>query len=289
MPRFSGKTVIITGSSNGIGRSAALLFAQEGANVTITGRNSDRLEETRQILLKSGVPEKNINSVVADVTTSSGQDQLINTTLAKFSKIDVLINNAGASIPDATGATGIDQGIDIYQKTLQLNLQSVIEMTKKVKPHLIETKGEIVNISSIAGGSHAVSNFISCFHEPNCFQQPDFIYYSCAKSALDQFTRSSAIDLIKYGIRVNSVSPGVVATGFIGAAGLDNEAAKKFYKHMAAHKECIPAGVAGQPEDIATIILFLADRKLSSYIIGQSIVADGGSTLMMAMQFGDAM
>ncbi|KAF1752692.1 hypothetical protein GCK72_019247 [Caenorhabditis remanei] len=274
MPRFCGKTVIITGSSNGIGRSAALLFAQEGANVTITGRNSDRLEETRQLLLKSGVSEKNINSVVADVTTASGQDQLINTTLAKFAKIDILINNAGASIPDATGATGIDQGIDIYQKTLQLNLQSVIEMTKKVKPHLIETKGEIVNISSIAGGSHA---------------QPDFIYYSCAKSALDQFTRSSAIDLIKYGIRVNSVSPGVVATGFIGAAGLDNEAAKKFYKHMAAHKECIPAGVAGKPEDIANIILFLADRKLSSYIIGQSIVADGGSTLMMAMQFGDAM
>ncbi|KAF1766860.1 hypothetical protein GCK72_006818 [Caenorhabditis remanei] len=112
MSRFSGKTVIVTGSSNGIGRSTALLFAKYGANVTITGRNADRLEETRQLLLKSGVSEKNINAVVAD--------------------------------------------------------------------------------------------------------QPGAIYYAIAKAALDQYTRSTAIDLIQYGIRVNSVSPGIVVTEFGG-------------------------------------------------------------------------
>ncbi|PIC24867.1 hypothetical protein B9Z55_018017 [Caenorhabditis nigoni] len=269
MPRFSGKTVIITGSSNGIGRSAALLFAQDGANVTITGRNAERLEETRQLILESGVSESHLNSVVADVTTSDGQDLLVKSTLDKFGKIHVLVNNAGAGIPDATGATGTDQSIDVYHKTLQLNLQAVIEMTKKVKPHLMETKGEIINISSIAGQPHG---------------QPDFMYYALAKAALDQYTRSTAIDLIQYGIRVNSVSPGLVATGFVNAMGMPDAATQKLGDFMSSHKECIPALVAGQPEDIANIILFLADRKLSSYIIGQSIIADGGSTLVMGMQ-----
>uniref|UniRef100_A0A1I7UBE7 3-oxoacyl-[acyl-carrier-protein] reductase n=1 Tax=Caenorhabditis tropicalis TaxID=1561998 RepID=A0A1I7UBE7_9PELO len=269
MPRFTGKTVIITGSSNGIGRSAALLFALDGANVTITGRNSERLEETKQLLLKSGVSEKQVNSVVADVTSSDGQDQLVKTTLDKFGRIDVLVNNAGAAITDNSGATGTDQSLDLYHKTLHLNLQAVVEMTKKVKPHLMKTKGEIVNISSIGGGPHA---------------QPDFIYYAMAKAALDQYTRSAAIDLIQHGIRVNSVSPGIVSTGFVGAMGLDNQASQNFYDSLSVRKHCIPAGMAGNPEDIANIILFLADRKLSSYIIGQSIVADGGSTLVLGLQ-----
>ncbi|CAL2044237.1 unnamed protein product [Caenorhabditis brenneri] len=272
MPRFSGKTVIITGSSNGIGRSAALLFAQDGANVTITGRNADRLEETRQLLLKSGISEKNINSVVADVTTPEGQEQLIKTTLDKFGKIDILVNNAGAAISDSTGVTGTDQSIEVYHKTLQLNLQAVIQMTQKAKPHLVAAKGEIVNVSSIVAGPQA---------------QPEFMYYAIAKAALDQYTRSTAIDLIQHGIRVNSVSPGVVATGFTNAMGMPDQASQKFYNFMASHKECIPAGFSGRPEDIANIILFLADRNLSSYIIGQSIVADGGSTLVMGCQVHD--
>ncbi|CAO4377739.1 unnamed protein product [Caenorhabditis nigoni] len=274
MPRFSGKTVIITGSSNGIGRSAALLFAQDGANVTITGRNAERLEETRQLILKSGVSESHLNSVVADVTTSDGQDLLVKSTLDKFGKIHILVNNAGAAIPDATGATGTDQSIDVYHKTMQLNLQAVIEMTQKVKPYLMETKGEIVNVSSIVAGPQA---------------QPSAVYYAIAKAALDQYTRSTAIDLVQHGIRVNSVSPGLVATGFVNAMGMPDQASQKFYNFMAAHKECVPALVTGKPEDIANIILFLADRKLSSYIIGQSIVADGGSTLVMGMQAYDMM
>ncbi|CAP20874.1 Protein CBG24212 [Caenorhabditis briggsae] len=274
MPRFSGKTVIITGSSHGIGRCVALMFAKETANVTITGRNAQRLQETKDLILSSGVSECHLNSVLGDVTTSEGQDELIKTTLDKFGKIDILVNNAGASIMDISGPTGVDQSMDIYHKNMQLNLQSVIEMTQKVKPHLMETKGEIVNVSTIGAGPHA---------------QPDFLYYSIAKAALDQYTRSSAIDLIQHGIRVNSVSPGIVVTGFIGAAGLEYESARKFYEKLASNKQWIPAMVAGKPEDIGNVILFLADRKLSSYIIGQSIVADGGSTLVMGVDFGAAM
>uniref|UniRef100_A0A8R1E868 Uncharacterized protein n=1 Tax=Caenorhabditis japonica TaxID=281687 RepID=A0A8R1E868_CAEJA len=272
MARFSGKTAIITGSSNGIGRAAALLFAKDGANVTITGRNSERLEETKQQILSAGIPENKVNSVVADLTTEKGQDEVINSTVAKFGQLDILVNNAGAAVPDTQGNTGTDQNIDIYHKTFQLNLESVIRITQKAKAHLIASKGEIVNVSSIAAGPQA---------------QPGFIYYAISKAALDQYTRSTAIDLVQHGVRVNSVSPGLVVTGFTNAMGVPDTGSKNFYDFMASHKECIPLGKSGQPDDIANIILFLADRNLSSYIVGQSIVADGGSTLVMGCQVHD--
>ncbi|PIC32369.1 hypothetical protein B9Z55_012725 [Caenorhabditis nigoni] len=268
MARFSGKSVIITGSSNGIGRATAVLFARYGAQVTITGRDAERLEVTRQKILKAG--GQDVNVVVADVTDPQGQDRIIQSTLEKFGKIDVLVNNAGANIVDGTMNT--DQSMDLYHKTFQLNFQAVVEMIKKTKEHLIKTKGEIVNVSSIASGPQAL---------------PMAPYYASAKAALDQYTRCVAIDLIQYGVRVNAVNPGVVSTGFLNAMGLPDPVQNKAEAFMASRKECIPAGVCGQPEDIAELIVFLADRKRASYIIGQSIVADGGSSLVAGMHAHD--
>ncbi|EGT55860.1 hypothetical protein CAEBREN_15725 [Caenorhabditis brenneri] len=155
MSRFIEKVAIVTGSSNGIGRATAVLLASEGAKVTITGRDSARLEETKQAILKEGVPEENINSVVADITSSEGQDRLISSTLEKFGKVNILINNAGANIPDKNGKTRTEGGTDTFLKMFQLNLQSVVEMTQKIRPHLAKTRGEIVNVSSIAAGPAA--------------------------------------------------------------------------------------------------------------------------------------
>ncbi|CAL2046250.1 unnamed protein product [Caenorhabditis brenneri] len=249
MKRFSGKTVIITGSSNGIGRTAAVLFAKQGAQVTITGRDAERLQTTRrQILRIKGVYEEDVNVVVANLTESKGQDEIIRSTLDKFGKIDILVNNAGANVTDGTMNT--DQSMDLYHKTFQINFQAV-------------TKGEIVNVSSVAGEGQALSG------------TP---YYSASKAALNQYTRCVAIDLIQYGVRVNSVSPGVVSTGFLGAMGMADPIKEKLESFLASKKDCIPAGACGKPNDIAEIILFLADRKRSSYIIGHSIIADGGGT-----------
>ncbi|PIC33969.1 hypothetical protein B9Z55_013760 [Caenorhabditis nigoni] len=267
MARFSDKVAIVTGSSNGIGRAAAVLLASEGAKVTITGRDSERLEETRQAVLKAGVAESHVNSVVADITSADGQDLLISSTLEKFGKIDILINNAGANIPDANGKTRTEGGIDTFLKMFQLNLQSVVEMTQKVRPHLAKTRGEIVNVSSIAAGPAA---------------QPQGPYYSSAKAALDQYSRSAAIDLISEGIRINVVQPGFVETGFSTVArGLNAEESANFYSSMGAQPHCIPAGFCAKPEHIASVIAFLADRKASEYIVGQTITADGGSTLVL--------
>ncbi|PIC29449.1 hypothetical protein B9Z55_021016 [Caenorhabditis nigoni] len=250
--RFSGKSVIITGSSNGIGRATAILFAKQGAQVTITGRDENRLEATKKQILKATSKPNDLNVVVANLTDSKGPDEIV--------------NNAGANISDGTLNT--DQSIELYQKTFQINFQAVVEMIKKTKDHLIKTKGEIVNVSSIAGNEQAFS------------ATP---YYCAAKSALNQYTRCVALDLIQYGVRVNSVSPGVVVTGFLGAMGLPDEARDKMANFMASNKACIPAGFCAKPNDIAEIILFLSDRKKSSYIVGQSIVADGGTSLVTGM------
>ncbi|CAL2044245.1 unnamed protein product [Caenorhabditis brenneri] len=272
MARFTGKVALVTGSSNGIGRAAAILFAQDGAKVTITGRNARRLEETRQEILKSGIPESHVLAVACDLGSEQGQDELINSTIKKFGRLDILVNNAGAAFTDSQGRTGLDQDVSDYDKVMHINMRSVITLTQKAKKYLIEAKGEIVNVSSVAAGPQA---------------HVDMMYYGMSKAALDNFTRCAAIYLIQHGVRVNSVSPGGVTTGFGEAMGLPVGGFDNLWHFMESRKECLPCGKIGQPEDIANIILFLADRKLSFYIIGQSIVADGGSTLVMGVQAHD--
>ncbi|PIC33968.1 hypothetical protein B9Z55_013759 [Caenorhabditis nigoni] len=267
--RFSKKVAIITGSSFGIGRETALLFAKEGAKVTVTGRNEERLEGTKKALIDAGIPESNYLIVPADITTSAGQDSLISETLNKFGKINILVNNAGASLPDAQKKFGIDQGVDTYEKVMKLNVQSVIEMTQKVRPHLAKSKGDIVNVSSIVA-----LNF-------GWARTP---YYPLAKAALDQYTRSAAIDLIAEGIRVNTVNPGIVQTGFHeSATGTSSDVSQKFYDDMGSNSHAIPVGFSGRPTHIAKAIAFLADRDSSEYIIGQNIIADGGTSLVLGL------
>ncbi|UMM37835.1 hypothetical protein L5515_009476 [Caenorhabditis briggsae] len=187
MTRFSGKVALITGSSTGIGKATAILFAKEGAKVTVTGRNTQRFEETKQEILNAGIPEDHILAIATNLATEEGQDELINETIKKFGRLDIL------------GKNRIAQDISVYDKIMLINMRSVVTLTQKALKFLIEAKGEIVNVSSMAAGPQA---------------QPSVTYYAMSKTALDQFTRSIAIDLIQHGVRVNSVSPGVVKTSF---------------------------------------------------------------------------
>ena len=212
--------IVLSGSSNGIGRATAVLLAQEGAKVTITGRNAERLEETKQEILKSGISEDNVLAIATDLATEKGQDELINSTIQKFGRLDILVNNAGAAFNDAEGKTGVDQDVSVFDKIMQINMRSIVTLTQKAKKYLIEAKGEIINVSSIGAGPQAVGLIIFFKEAKVLFQQPSFMYYGMSKAALDQFTRSSAIDLIQHGVRVNSVSPGAVTTGFGEAMGM---------------------------------------------------------------------
>ncbi|CAP31152.1 Protein CBG12121 [Caenorhabditis briggsae] len=196
MTRFSGKVALITGSSTGIGKATAILFAKEGAKVTVTGRNTQRFEETKQEILNAGIPEDHILAIATNLATEEGQDELINETIKKFGRLDILVNNAMLELLTM---------LELFSMMLREKMgllkiyRSVVTLTQKALKFLIEAKGEIVNVSSMAAGPQA---------------QPSVTYYAMSKTALDQFTRSIAIDLIQHGVRVNSVSPGVVKTSF---------------------------------------------------------------------------
>ncbi|EYC40806.1 hypothetical protein Y032_0596g442 [Ancylostoma ceylanicum] len=272
MPRFQGKVAIITGSSSGIGAGTAVLFASEGAKVTITGRKEDGLQATKKAMLEAGAKEDDINVVAADVTDAHGREQIVSSTVQKFGQIDILVNNAGGAFRSESGSLKMDSGLDVLEKTMQLNLYSVVEMIQLARPHLVKSKGEIVNISSIAG-------------QPMGFARTAF--YSSAKAALDQLTRAAAMDLIADGVRVNSVSPGAVVTRFGQNMGFTDEMSEKMYQFYASNRAALPAGKVGEPSDIASVIAFLADRSQSSYIVGQTIIADGGTTLVLASNATD--
>ncbi|PAV80802.1 hypothetical protein WR25_03358 isoform B [Diploscapter pachys] len=252
MGRFNGKSVIVTGSSNGIGAATALQFAKEGAQVTITGRKVENLEKLHGEMVKSGTPASNIHIVVGDITNVDVQKKIIEETVSKFGKLDILVNNAGAAFgDDKYQGTSSPDSMNLLEKNLDLNLKSVMNITNIAKPHLIATKGEVVNISSIAS-----LNFGALWHS----------YYCIAKAALDQLTRAQALELIAQEVRVNSVNPGIVATNFLAATGIPDEASKKIYDYVATQRKAFPADRVGVPDDIANVILFLADRKASYYI-----------------------
>ncbi|VDO88241.1 unnamed protein product [Haemonchus placei] len=194
--RFGGKVVIVTGSSNGIGRATAVLFAEEGAKVTITGRDDKALAETRKEMQAVGAKKDDIVAVQGDLIDEVIQKKIIDATIEQFGKIDILVNNAGGTAPSNTLANGFDQTMETYDYVMNLNTKVVLSLTKRALPHLIATKGEIVMVSSIAGLPFAL---------------PGLPYYSMSKAALEQLTKSLAVKYIADGVRVNSVK--LVLTG----------------------------------------------------------------------------
>ncbi|GMS99653.1 hypothetical protein PENTCL1PPCAC_21828, partial [Pristionchus entomophagus] len=270
MTFFQGKVVLVTGSSDGIGRAAAVLFAKAGAKVTVTGRNVEKIAVSKSECVAAGAKEENILEITGDITNRQFIEKLVKDTVEKFGQLDVLVNNAGAAIIDFSGATCLDVPIEVLDSTMDLNVRSVVIISQLALPHLEKTKGAIVNVSSI------VSSPFAC-------TQP---YYPMSKASLDQLTVQMAATLIKKGIRVNSVNPGIIRTNFIHNAGLDETHAKQFYD-KSDESPHIPLGKCGVPDDIAKIIVFLADRSQSEIIVGQRIVADGGSLLKNSLLSAD--
>ncbi|EYB85361.1 hypothetical protein Y032_0299g1771 [Ancylostoma ceylanicum] len=223
MARFRDKVVIITGSSNGIGRETAILFSSEGAKVTITGRNSQALEvlqqfpnypiciisnsiddETKRLMIRAGACEDGILDIRGDLRDDAVKADLVQATVKKFGGIDILVNNAGGGAIDNSNEQGFEQGMDNYDYILDLNLRSVVVLCKLALPHLIERQGEIVMVSSICG------------LRQGC---PALPYYSMSKGALDQLMRAMAVEYISKGVRVNSVNPGLITTTFMQKQG----------------------------------------------------------------------
>lgn len=244
---FKGKVFIVTGATSGIGKSVTELALERGARVTATGRKSYELKK-----LKEKYGEQNLEIIPADVTIDTDRKMIIEKTISRFQTIDVLVNAAGIIDSGNIENTTLEQ----WDKTLDVNLRSVFRLIQYCIPHLIKSKGNIVNISSITG--------IRAF--------PNVLAYCVSKAGLDQLTHCAALELAPKGVRINSVNPGVVKTNLHRASGMSEEVYKAFLEHS---KTTHPIGRIGKPEDVAELVLFLASEK-AAWITGVSYSIDGG-------------
>jgi NAD(P)-dependent dehydrogenase (short-subunit alcohol dehydrogenase family) len=250
------KVAIITGASSGIGRASALLFARKGSKVVAVGRN-----ETELNALRDEVQEKDGSTIkihLADVCELTQAEKIVIDAVDAFGKIDVLVNSAGIIM----NGTIENTTLDAWDKMMNINLRSVFYMMQKCIPHLEQTKGNVVNISSVAG----LRSF------------PNVLAYCVSKAAIDQLTRCAALELAPKKIRVNAVNPGVVVTNIHKRGGMEDEAYENFLQHS---KTTHPLGRVGDPAEIAELIYFLASKK-ASWITGATYSIDGGRALTCA-------
>ena len=243
------KTILVTGASSGIGRAAALLFAENGWNVVAVGRNQKELATLRdEAQNKAGA----VKIHLADLLENTQIDRLINVTLESFNRLDALLNAAGIILNGSIENTTLDD----WDKMMNINLRVVFSIMQKCVPHLETTKGNIVNVSSVAG----MRSF------------PNVLAYCVSKAAIDQLTRCSALELAPKGIRVNAVNPGVVVTNLHKRGGMADEDYEIFLEKS---KTTHPIGRTGTPEEVADLIYFLASEK-AQWITGATYEIDGG-------------
>ncbi|XP_055325884.1 uncharacterized oxidoreductase TM_0325-like [Sitodiplosis mosellana] len=247
---FTGKVVIVTGASSGIGADAARHLAKLGAKVSIVGRNEKRLNQVAEQIKSAGSPAP--LAIVADVTKDA--QRIVDKTIKHFGKLDVLLNNAGIVIQDNVTEINLSE----FDRIFDTNVRSVITLTKLSVPYLEKTKGNIVNVSSVAG-LKAIPNIMT---------------YCMSKAALDQFTKCSALDLAPKGIRVNSINPAAVRTPIFETFGVNEEQAEKMLEE---YKKRYPLGRVGEVHDTSAAIAYLADDEVSSFLTGILLPVDGGS------------
>jgi NAD(P)-dependent dehydrogenase (short-subunit alcohol dehydrogenase family) len=256
MGRLSGKVAVITGATSGIGLRTAEIFVAEGAQIVIAGR---RVAEGEALARQLG---PNCVFRRTDVTEEDQMRALIAQSVEKFGKIDCLFNNAGG--PAQTGGIeGLE--VDRFDAAMATLLRSVMLGMKHAAPYMKKQgSGSIINNGSIAG---RLAGFSSS------------MVYGAAKAAVIHLTKCVAMELGEAGVRVNSISPGAIATGIFGKAlGLTTEAAEKTPAVMReVYKAAQPIPRAGLPDDIAHAAVFLASDE-SSFINGHDLVVDGAIT-----------
>lgn len=254
MGRLEAKVAVITGSGQGIGRSAALLFAREGAAVVVSDVNAQTGKQTAADIANAGGKAL---FVQADVSRSADVQRLMGTVGKTYHRLDVLYNNASVYLPGQDGRiTEIEE--EIWDRVLAVNLRSIYLACKYGIPLMLESGGSIINTASSAG----------VIGIPNCDA------YTAAKGATISLTRSLAVEYRPFNIRVNCIAPAGIQTRMLSSSNLDDSTfdERRFLGLRT------PSRRYGKPEEIAEVALFLASAA-SSYVNGAVIVADGGITI----------
>ena len=247
LQQLKDKVAIVTGASRGIGKATALELAKSGAKVVVNyARSSDAADEVVKTILDAGGEAV---ALQADVSQSEQVDNLIKETLAKYSRIDVLVNNAGITKDTLMMRMKLEQ----WQAVIDLNLTGVFLCIKAVtKTMLKQRSGRIINIASVAGQ----------------MGNPGQANYSAAKAGVIGMTKTIAKELASRGVTVNAVAPGFIATDMTQDLKAEEEILKM-----------IPLGRYGNPEEIAGMIRFLAADPAAAYITGQTFNVDGGMVM----------
>ena len=250
MNNFTDKVVLITGAGNGIGRTTALAFAQQGASVVVADMSRSAGEETTALITQAG---GTASFILCDVTKDQDVQSMVAGTLEIYGKLDIAFNNAGIEIESSKLADGDEA---TYDKIMDVNVKGVWRCMKYQIPALLkQSSSAIVNTASIAGLGAA----------------PKMSVYSASKHAVIGMTKSAAVEYGKKGLRVNAICPAVIDTEMFRRATENDPQKAQFVKSI--H----PVGRIGQPEEVAAAVLYLCS-DLAGFTTGVALPIDGGAT-----------
>ncbi len=254
--RLQNKIAIITGATSGIGQATAIRFAEEGAELVITGRRSGLGK-----IVEAECRNKGVRCVFVESDHSKVEDcqKVVDVALKEFGRIDILFNNAGI----VTSGTAETTDEEMWQRTIDINITAVWRMSKLVLPHMRrQGRGAIVNNGSdwsVVAGTNAFP-------------------YVMSKGAVGMMTKAMALDYAREGIRVNAVCPGdTFVERWLEKGYFENSDPVTLEQAMKESSAYIPMGRFGKPEEIANVVVFLASDE-ASFVTGHLLLVDGGNT-----------
>jgi len=251
--RFTGKSVVITGATGGIGRAAAQRFYDEGANIVLVDLHQNDIDAFLQTF---DTDTKRIIGIEADVSKDADVKNYVNETMAVFGRIDTLFNNAGI---EGSISSLENYEEEIFDRVVQVNIKGVwLGMRYCADAMRQSGGGSIINTASAAG----------------LMATPSLIAYGASKHAVIGMTKSASIELAPAGIRVNAVCPGVINTRMMRSIE-EQTIPDNPEEYIKAVSEKTPLGRYGEPEEVAGLVAFLASDE-ATYITGSSYVIDGG-------------